>query len=50
MEIAAADSDGAYAHLDFAWPWVFNWFFDEMELALRHEFGYEHYEGSLSPL
>ena len=44
MEIAAADTDGIDPHLDFAGAWVFDRFFSQMELALRDEFGYQHYE------
>ena len=44
MEIAAADADGIDPHLDFAGARVFDRFFSQMELALRDEFGYQHYE------
>ncbi len=44
MEIAAADADGTDPHLDFAGGRVFDRFFGQLELALRDEFGYQHYE------
>ena len=43
MQIAAADTHGIDPHLDFAGAWVFDRFFGQMELALRDEFGYQHY-------
>jgi hypothetical protein len=43
MEIAAADADGIDPHLDLAGARVFDGLFRQMELALRGEFGYQHY-------
>ena len=43
MEIAAAETDGIDAHLDFARARVFDRSFSQMELALRDQFGYQHY-------
>jgi hypothetical protein len=43
MEIAAADADGADAHLDLARARVFDGLFRQMELAWRDKFGYQHY-------
>ena len=43
MQIAAAEADGIDPHLDFAWAWVFDRLFSQTELALRDEFGYQHY-------
>jgi hypothetical protein len=43
MEIAAADADGTNVHLDLTGARVFDDLFRQMELALRDEFGYQHY-------
>ena len=43
MQIAAAEADGIDPYLDFARTRVFDRLFSQTELALRYEFGYQHY-------
>jgi hypothetical protein len=44
MNIAAADADRPNPHLYFSRARIFDRFFSQMELALRDQFGYQHYE------